>query len=90
MSDTNGSGGKRFSVLAILERPDRADETKTYTRWVKVGVAFQNRDGSITLFLDAFPVGTNKLQVREERDEGRPAAGAAPRKSGFETVEVRP
>jgi hypothetical protein len=56
---------------------------------VKVGVAFPNRDGSTTLYLDAFPVGSNKLQVREERDD-RPAAGGAPRKSAFETVEVRP
>jgi hypothetical protein len=35
-------------------------------------------------------VGTNKLQVREDRDEARPGAGAAPRKNGFETMEVRP
>jgi hypothetical protein len=90
MNDTNGNGGKRYSVLAVLEKPDREDDTKTYTRWMKVGVAFPNRDGSMNLYLDAFPVGTNKLQVREDRDEARPAAGAAPRKNGFETMEVRP
>jgi hypothetical protein len=89
MSDTNGSGGKRYSVLAILERPDRDDDTKTHTRWVKVGVAFPNRDGSTTLYLDAFPVGSNKLQVREERED-RPSPGASPRRNGLETVEVRP
>ena len=89
MTDTNGNGGKRLSVLAILERPDREDDTKTFTRWVKVGVAFPNRDGSTTLYLDAFPVGSNKLQIREERDD-RPAPGSAARRSGFETVEVQP
>lgn len=89
MSDTNGtSGGKRLAVLAIVERPDRDDETKTYTRWVRIGAAFTNRDGSLNLFLDALPLGTNKLQVRED-DRERPQP-PAPRRNGFETVEVRP
>jgi hypothetical protein len=44
-----------------------------------VGAAFTNRDGSITLYLDALPIGTNRLQVREQRawEEGRPANGHA-------------
>ncbi len=88
MSDTNGTNGKRLAVLAVVERPDREDASKTYTRWVKIGTAFPNRDGSINLFLDAFPIGTNKLQVRED-DRERTAPGA-PRRNGFETVEVRP
>ncbi len=90
MNDTNGaSGPKKLVVLAIVEQPDRADETKTYTRWVRVGRAFVNRDGSMNLLLDAFPIGTNKLQVRED---DRPAAGGPPlpRRGGFETLEVRP
>lgn len=84
MTETNGAGGKRLAVLAVVERPDRDDETKKHTRWVKVGVGWANRDGSINLYLDAFPVGTNKLQVRED-DRAPP-----PRRSGLETVEVRP
>ncbi len=88
MNDTNGTnGGKKLAVLAVVEHPDRADETKTYTRWVKVGVAFVNRDGSMNLYLDAFPIGTNKLQVREE--DRVPSAGPR-RNGGLETVEVRP
>jgi len=87
MNDTNGTGPKRLAVLAINERPDRDDETKTHTRWTKIGIGFTNRDGSINLILDALPLGTNRLQVRE--DDRTPAAG--PRKNGgFETVEVRP
>jgi len=88
MTETNGtSGAKRLAVLAVVERPDRDDDSKKYTRWVKIGVAFTNRDGSMNLFLDAFPIGTNKLQVRE--DDRIP--GQAPRRNGgLETVEVRP
>ena len=85
MSDSSGTT-KRLAVLAVVEQPDRKDGTKTYTRWVKVGVGWPNRDGSINLFLDAFPVGTNKLQVREDTD----ATGARRNGSGMETVEVRP
>ncbi len=88
MSDTNGTNGKRLAVLAVVERPDRDDASKTHTRWVKIGVAYVNRDGSMNLYLDAFPIGTNKLQVREDdRERTQPAA---PRTNGFETVEVRP
>jgi hypothetical protein len=77
MNDANGN--KKLQVLAVIEREDKP------TIWRQVGVAFQNRDGSMTLYLDAFPIGTNKLQVREERE--RPATGSAPangqRRDGF-------
>ncbi len=85
MNETNGTG-KRLAVLAILEYPDKDDESKKHTRWMKVGVGWANRDGSINLYLDAFPVGTNRLQVRE--DDRAPAP--VPRKNGLETIEVRP
>jgi hypothetical protein len=87
MNETNGTGPKRLAVLAINERPDREDETKTYTRWTKIGVGFTNRDGSINLILDALPLGTNRLQIRE--DDRTPAPGPR-RNGGLETVEVRP
>jgi hypothetical protein len=87
MNDTNGTGPKRLAVLAINERPDRDDETKTHTRWMRIGVGFTNRDGSINLFLDALPLGTNRLQIRE--DDRTPAPGPR-RNGGFETIEVRP
>jgi hypothetical protein len=86
MNETNGAG-RRFAVLAMHEYPDKEDETKKRTRWLKVGVGFPNHDGSITVLLDAFPIGTNKLQVREE---DRVPAGAPRRIGGLETVEVRP
>ena len=76
MSDSSGNngstsnGGKRLAVYAINEKEgERA-------WWQKIGLAFTNRDGSIAIYLDALPIGTNKLQVREQRDEQSPRATA--------------
>jgi hypothetical protein len=84
MSETNGAGGRRLAVYAV---PESKDGERTF--WPKLGVAFVNRDGSITLLLDALPLGTNRLQVREPKPpaEGRAAAGS---RRELETVEVRP
>ena len=74
MTDANGgpAGRKPLSVFAVIERKEGA---RPY--WMKLGAAFTNRDGSLTLVLDAFPAGTNRLQVREQRvpDEGRNGPG---------------
>ncbi|GEJ56983.1 hypothetical protein [Anaeromyxobacter diazotrophicus] len=81
MNEPNGGGGKKpLAVYTIVERAG-----KQY--WVKIGAAFTNRDGSINLHLDALPVGSNRLQVREQRvwDDARPANGAA-----AEPAEARP
>jgi hypothetical protein len=72
MSDTSAPGGKRLAVYAINEK-----EGDRGTWWQKIGTAFTNRDGSVTVYLDALPLGTNKLQVREPRDEARPGASPA-------------
>lgn len=72
MSDGNQER-KMLGVYAIIERKDGQKAI-----WVRVGAAFQNRDGSQTLLLDAFPIGTNKLQVRELREwELRPQGSRA-------------
>jgi hypothetical protein len=85
MSDTNGAGGgKRLAVYAI---PESKDGEKSF--WPKIGIAFTNRDGSIAILLEALPLGTNRLQVREMREDGRPAATSA-RRNGAEAAEVRP
>ena len=53
-----------MAVFAITERGDKSI-------WTKIGVAFLNRDKSITAQLDAFPV-SGKLQIRsEEKSELR-------------------
>ncbi len=87
MSDSNGngSGGKRLAVYAINEK-----DGERAAWWQKIGMAFTNRDGSIAIYLDALPIGTNKLQVREARDEARPAAGANGSKRAPAGEEVRP
>ncbi len=77
MTDAAGATrAKQLTVFAIIERKD----TTKPPYWMKIGAAFTNRDGSLTVYLDAFPIGTNKLQVREARpwDEPRSAARAAP------------
>lgn len=60
MNDSNGTGKRPLAVYAIIDRKER-------NYWLKVGAAFTNRDGSLTLYLDALPIGTNRLQVREQR-----------------------
>ncbi len=74
MTDSNGgpNGRKPLAVYAVL---DRKDGGKPF--WMKIGAAFTNRDGSLSVLLDAFPTSTNRLQIREQRapEEGRPAGG---------------
>jgi hypothetical protein len=45
--------------------------------WLRVGSAFENRDGSTSVLLDALPVG-GRLQIREyqPRELGQPRDGA--------------
>jgi len=84
---TSGPGKKPLAVYAILERKDRK-------HWFKIGAAFSNRDGSINLYLDALPVGTNCLHVREQRvweEESEQAAPhtAGPQRAGRRAVSER-
>jgi hypothetical protein len=83
MTDTQEAGARRLAVFALGERVEGK------TSWTRIGHAFENRDGSITLLLNAFPIGTDKIQVRELREDDR-AAPAAPRKNGARAEEVRP
>lgn len=45
------------SVYTVIERDGRS-------YWTRIGVGFTNRDGSLSLHLDALPTNA-KLQVRE-------------------------
>ncbi|HEY7724641.1 MAG TPA: hypothetical protein VH880_04875 [Anaeromyxobacteraceae bacterium] len=83
MSDSTPAARRPLGVYAVVERKEGQ---KPY--WLKIGVAFTNRDGSLTLVLDAFPTGTNRLQVREQREwESRPGAAGG---NGGEGAEARP
>jgi hypothetical protein len=96
MSDVSTGGSRRLAVYAVGES-HREDGKSS---WTKIGIGFENRDGSINLLLNAFPIGTSKLQVREEwperaeRKGERPEEGAAERSASRRTAaraeEARP
>lgn len=62
----------RWEVHTIVQREGQnGGEGKAF--WVKVGSAFTNKDGSINVFLDAFPVnGKLQLRVPQPREEQAP------------------
>lgn len=51
------SSAVRKDVFTVVER-----QGKSF--WIKVGAAFTNRDGSMSVLLDALPV-NGKLQIRD-------------------------
>lgn len=66
---------KRRAVFVITEKTT-ADGPRSF--WTRVGVAFDNRDGSITIKLDALPL-SGVLQIRDDdRDDKRGGAAAPP------------
>jgi hypothetical protein len=84
---TPGTTGKKtLAVYAIVDKENRP------SIWIRVGTAFSNRDGSLNLYLDAFPIGTNRLQVREARpaDEQRPRVANGHGAAGDLEPEARP
>jgi hypothetical protein len=73
-ASANGHAKEMKTVYAITERAGRS-------YWNKIGVGFVNRDGSVTLKLDAVPL-TGTLQVRDYdplRDAGDGQRARAPR-----------
>jgi hypothetical protein len=53
---------KPKAVYALTEREER-------TYWTRIGVAFVNRDDSITVCLEALPL-SGRLQIRDEGERG--------------------
>jgi len=51
--------GRGRGIYTVIEGPDRKP------RWLRVGVAFVNHDGSINVRLDALPT-NGTLQIRDE------------------------
>lgn len=70
-------------VFAVYEsKTDGRDRS----RWVRVGVAFENKDGSVNVLLDALPL-SGRLQIRNRANEaaagnGEPRASARAASSG--------
>jgi hypothetical protein len=69
-------------VFAIYE--SKAD-TRERSRWVRVGVAFDNRDGSINVLLDAIPL-SGRLQIRARANGSTAEATDPPRSAAPETA----
>lgn len=68
---------RAYKHLWMVEEGRPGEDGKPRTFWTKVGVAFENRDGSWSLHLSAMPV-SGKLQMRDayafgekEREEVR-------------------
>lgn len=62
------NGSKRVrAVYSVVPKQDGKE------LWMRMGSSFDNRDGSITLLLDAMPLGTNKLIIKDYQP--RDAAG---------------
>jgi len=51
-----------LDVFNIVEGRDGGKD-----RWVKIGTAYRNRDGSINAYLDVYPR-DGKLQIRARRE----------------------
>ena len=58
--ETNSSMPRK-NVYSIIEREN------DHNIWVKVGVGWINRDGSINIRLDALPLG-DRLQIRDAEE----------------------
>jgi len=76
MSDNNN--GKRRAVYTVID--STSDSRKA--RWLRIGICFENRDGSLNLLLDALPV-NGRLHVRDfpppdSSEEGAGAGGGEP------------
>lgn len=55
--------GIKYEALATRESNGK-------TRWTKIGVVFENRDGSLSVVLDANPL-DGRIQLREPRQNER-------------------
>jgi hypothetical protein len=67
-------------VFAIYESRHAGERS----RWVRIGVAFDNKDGSINVLLDAVPL-SGRLQVRPR--DGSPGATSADPGATFEPAK---
>lgn len=54
---------KMLEVYTIIEK-----EGQEKSFWVRIGVAFENRDGSFNVHLNALPI-NGKLHIREKREK---------------------
>ena len=65
--EVNETAAAPKDVFNIIEGKDGK------ARWVKIGNAFVNKDGSINAFLDVYPR-DGKLQIRDRKSESKAAS----------------
>lgn len=61
----------KLEVFAVNDRVVNQETGETKTFWTRIGVAFSNRDKSLTLKLDALPVGNTIVVKKALEKEGR-------------------
>jgi hypothetical protein len=54
-----------FKILCPIDKKERGGDG---TYWMRMGTAYPNRDDSINLYLDAYPI-NGRLQLREMDEE---------------------
>lgn len=68
-----------LDVYTIIEKEGKK------ASWVRVGVAFTNKDGSLTVRLDALPV-NGQLHIREhqDREQAQFSGGRRPQRQTYQ------
>jgi hypothetical protein len=62
---------KPKQILGVTERKDADGKKQSF--WSRIGVAFENKDGSLNLKFDYFPTDPNTtIQVREPSERDTP------------------
>lgn len=62
----------KYVAFTVSERGD-GDDKKSF--WTRIGVAYENRDGSLGVLLDAFPTnGKLVLQTPKDKSEADDAS----------------
>lgn len=76
-------------ILAVKEY-EKDGEKKSI--WIRIGSAFENRDGSMNLVFDAFPVNTQvkTIQVREAKPREDRQAAKSGKTTRFTDAELMP
>jgi len=58
----------RWDAFTVIQTNKSDEEGRPINHWIKLGKGFKNRDGSISILLNALPI-NRKIILREERKE---------------------
>ena len=65
--------GKEKAMKDVYAIYESHADGRDRARWIRIGVAFDNRDGSLNVLLDALPL-TGRLQIRTREIDRTPAS----------------